>query len=348
MQRIVSFAIGVMFVACVAAAQDSTPNAPNLRQVPDKALPHVVWVIAPGDDLSLGERLMVGVANFDQLLADTGGNCSAIVLYLDSMPMKGLHPESCDKQRGTVRYLLRRTDESDANWHALLGSPTSWQKPITISVGPDTQFALPTTVRDFPVWIVPKRRFGAFLVLLATAAIGSFLLCRRTAMIRGGSSAMATMTRPYSLARWQMALWFFLVVIGYVFVWMMTGELDTITESILALVGIGAGTALSAALIEQQPSGANASPNAPPQTSRGFIRDVLDDGNGVSLHRFQMFVWTIVLGIIFVDSVYRDLSMPQFSATLLGLMGISSGTYLGFKFPEQAAKKAGSAAEPSA
>jgi hypothetical protein len=27
--------------------------------------------------------------------------------------------------------------------------------------------------------------------------------------------------------------------------------------------------------------------------------------------------------------------MPEFSTTLLGLMGISSGTYLGFKLPEK-------------
>jgi hypothetical protein len=27
--------------------------------------------------------------------------------------------------------------------------------------------------------------------------------------------------------------------------------------------------------------------------------------------------------------------MPEFDTTLLGLMGISSGTYIGFKFPEK-------------
>ena len=32
--------------------------------------------------------------------------------------------------------------------------------------------------------------------------------------------------------------------------------------------------------------------------------------------------------------------MPQFSATLLGLMGISSGTYLGIKVPEKASTDA--------
>ena len=70
-------------------------------------------------------------------------------------------------------------------------------------------------------------------------------------------------------------------------------------------------------------------------TSAGFIRDILSDSSGYSFHRFQIFAWTIVLGIIFVSSVYNNLTMPEFSTTLLGLMGLSAGTYIGFKFPEQ-------------
>jgi len=38
---------------------------------------------------------------------------------------------------------------------------------------------------------------------------------------------------------------------------------------------------------------------------------------------------------ILVSSVQNNLTMPEFSTTLLGLMGISSGTYIGFKIPEQ-------------
>ena len=48
-----------------------------------------------------------------------------------------------------------------------------------------------------------------------------------------------------------------------------------------------------------------------------------------------MVVWTIVLGVIFAWSVYRNMTMPEFDASLLTLMGISSGTYVGFKFPEK-------------
>lgn len=71
--------------------------------------------------------------------------------------------------------------------------------------------------------------------------------------------------------------------------------------------------------------------------SETFWRDILTDKNGISLHRFQIVVWTVVLGLIFCISVYDTLGMPEFSGTLLALMGISNGTYIGFKFPEQQA-----------
>lgn len=72
----------------------------------------------------------------------------------------------------------------------------------------------------------------------------------------------------------------------------------------------------------------------PPMTTGSWWRDILTDNTGmVGLHRFQIFVWTIVLGVIFVASVLRDLTMPEFNTTMLALMGISAGTYLGFKVP---------------
>jgi len=69
--------------------------------------------------------------------------------------------------------------------------------------------------------------------------------------------------------------------------------------------------------------------------SEGFMRDLLTDANGISFHRFQMLIWTFVLGFIFIVEVFKTLRMPEFSPTLLALMGISAGTYLGFKIPER-------------
>jgi hypothetical protein len=68
--------------------------------------------------------------------------------------------------------------------------------------------------------------------------------------------------------------------------------------------------------------------------SEGFLTDILSDANGISFHRFQIFAWTVVLSIIFIKEVYENLAMPAFDATLMGLLGLSAGTYLGLKIPE--------------
>ena len=69
--------------------------------------------------------------------------------------------------------------------------------------------------------------------------------------------------------------------------------------------------------------------------SRGFWRDICDDGNGASFHRLQVVIWTMVLGVVFVQTVAQVMSMPEFPETLLTLLGISNATYLGFKIPEK-------------
>ncbi|HEY3860293.1 MAG TPA: hypothetical protein VGO59_00260 [Verrucomicrobiae bacterium] len=175
--------------------------------------------------------------------------------------------------------------------------------------------------------------------------------------------------RPYSLARVQMAVWFFLIVCSWVFLWMLTGTFNTLTNTVLALMGIGAGTALGAevqdagkataaegivdkmktleAKIAQQTvvptetrelaslhKQLKTETDKEPPTTDGFFDDMITDTDGISFHRFQMFVWTVVLGIVFVVQVCEQLSMPDFDATLLALMGISSGTYLGFMIKE--------------
>ena len=69
--------------------------------------------------------------------------------------------------------------------------------------------------------------------------------------------------------------------------------------------------------------------------SQKFFTDILTGPEGVSFHRFQIVAWTIALGLIFLAQVFNSLLMPEFDAMLLALMGISSGTYLGFKYPEK-------------
>jgi hypothetical protein len=198
-----------------------------------------------------------------------------------------------------------------------------------------------------------------------------------------------------------------LVIASYFFLWIVTGDMDTLNPSVLGLIGISAGTALGSAFVDAAKPAPSSSSGNPPivdvtrphvevlaelkqlqadtqqelealqkartlitpsdkqalddneqqqnevlerlanyrwqsayfawPTWKGVMHDLLAENNVISFHRFQILVWTLILGIMFIANVYNELAMPQFSATLLGLLGISAGTYVGFKLPESKA-----------
>lgn len=385
--------------AAAAGAADAATAAPSAVPAPaSQPAPRVVGVRrllveeagdaetapaageVPARAVGLGAVIAVEVEGLEALVAEAG-EIDRVVLFLDGMPLAGLAPLGVRPDRGWLIFRLDRTESADDAWHLLLGSPSRLVRELSISVGADPSRPIPTAVESFPLAVIHGGELAVFLVLLVAALVAFFAAARRTDLLRDRAAEVPPgALRPYSLARCQMACWFFLVVAAYVFIWLAIAELDTITPSVLALIGIGSGTALGAGLIDAQkkqsreeaeaelgqvrtalaaPPAAEAAAAAPVLQvarqvqaarlaqrvndlqgvvkggSRGFARDILWDGGGLSLHRFQIVVWTLVLGAIFVASVYAELAMPEFSATLLGLMGISSGTYLGFKFPER-------------
>jgi hypothetical protein len=107
----------------------------------------------------------------------------------------------------------------------------------------------------------------------------------------------------------------------------------------LILLGLSAATGLTANAIDSQPPAAGPAPQvptpppAPTPASQGFLTDLLSDADGVTIYRLQLAIWTLVLAVVFGYSVWTNLAMPEFDAMLLGLLGISNGTYVGFKLP---------------
>jgi len=337
------------------AATASTPAAPAPSPAPIQVpagYPHLKVTGVVSQDAAhpkraaLGKAVTLQVEGLASLVSpDSQVHCSNLILFLDEIAIPGSPPESCSPAEGTVRFLLERTDKSDRAWHFLLKEPTRVVRVISASVGPNEELAYPTTVRDLELEIIPKGKFFSFLAMLAIGLVVFVRLALKTALLRDPVPAPAGQLPPYSLSRFQLGFWTLLVLAAYVFIWMVTAQLDTITGSVLVLLGIGSGTALGATLIDTgktAPAGSSPPPEpATPVVSRGFLNDLLSDANGVSIYRFQLFAWTLILGVIFCASVYDGLQMPQFSTTLLGLMGLSSGTYLGFKVPENKEPAAG-------
>jgi hypothetical protein len=377
-------------------AQPAASPQPSPTKPPE---PKVVKVIG---DLELDDIVEVNLENLEEWAETNDPN--KLVPYINGRAIKGDYPEELHLARGRVIFHLEITPENKEIWTDLLGAPTSLKRPVSLSVGLENGSAFESVhLKDNPL---PLTVISPLYGLIALAVIAATLivlmwLARKTNIIREpGPPPTPGKKRPYNLGRAQMAFWFFLIYASYVAIWLVTDALDTITPSLLALMGISAGTALGEALIDNgkdttktnQVQDLTAEKQAleqgisqtqteldainvstatttvdqsnrdalnrqlvdsrtrlgqidqqlrtldsqqGPTVSGGFLRDILSDSSGYSFHRFQIFAWTIVLGIIFISSVYNSLTMPEFSTTLLGLMGLSAGTYISFKFPEQ-------------
>jgi hypothetical protein len=139
-----------------------------------------------------------------------------------------------------------------------------------------------------------------------------------------------------------MAFWTILILATLLGLWIITGDVNNIvTSQSLTLLGISSLTALGATFIDgakplsKDPQG----DPVPPPGHISFFKDILTDDSGWTFHRIQMVIWTLVLGAASLCSAYHNLVLPNLDPNLLALMGISSGLYLGFKWPEQQSNK---------
>lgn len=166
---------------------------------------------------------------------------------------------------------------------------------------------------------------------------------------------------PFSLSRAQLLFWNVIVIFAIIYVWMWTDELVAPTGTVLMIIGISGGTNLIGRIIDQNrtkkqaekieetqqtPAPGDAAPADDGKItvrdfynedykSKGFLTDILSDGGSISIHRFQLVIFTAIIGIYFIWQVIYSLNMPQFSDTMLLLMGISSSTYAGVKITEK-------------
>jgi hypothetical protein len=379
--------------------------------------------------------------------------------------------------------------QNQAAWFELIGKP-SFHLPChaTLSLPDGLDLKSKVTIDNADpecrFFLVGIERWKFWATLAVFAAFLAFLvwLAMTTDILRDASGHVRPDGfEPVSLGRTQMAFWFLLTTGAYAFLWVTTGNYDTINDTCLVLLGIGSATALGSALIEtsapkflitaplnrpreavqadianaiimrlqklmellgdagpavhkqfiallhrikddeagapdkgsapiepllesahekwklkgklsaapaladpdqaiidfarslkSQPQRAAGKPASMPnpesdlETVAGELEllglqsaqfkqmaptrwkrlcsDWLSEGNSTkySFHRFQVMAWTVLLGYIFVWNVLRDRAMPEFNSTTLSLLGISAGTYLGFKIPgakQEAGKK---------
>jgi hypothetical protein len=375
------FVAALFPLAASLLAQDAQPNL-SIKDV---------YCGQPNGVCMLGGTLTVTFDNLAQWIAaqkltDTSG----FKLALDGRIIDGLpvwRPDDNDLQFTLKRVNMSGTNGADNRtvWKDIL-SLARRNHAFQVGVQAGGKMFYAPEGKTVHAQVFPSYAWVSAFSLTALF-IFFIVLAKRSNIIRDpGPNPPPGKELPYSLARAQMAWWLFLIIGSYHYIGLITGDWDSITSSVLILVGISAATGFSAVMVDggkrdqrvqleserdnlvadiakleaavaAQPPPPNvqdlqtqlttkqnrlmdvqatwkALPGGGIWTSQGFIRDMLSDDTGVSFHRFQMVTWTGVLGFVFVISVMQDLAMPEFSSTLLGLMGISSGTYVGFKIPD--------------
>jgi len=146
---------------------------------------------------------------------------------------------------------------------------------------------------------------------------------------------------PFSLSRSQMAFWTLILMFSIFYVWFDEGTFITLDGTILGLIGISAGTTIGGYYLDKRDAGVVGGPiHQQTNSSKNFFLNICSDGNGLSIHRFQNVIFTIIIGFYVVYKVMEEGEFPEINNNMLLLLGISSATYLAIKQDENKPSKA--------
>jgi hypothetical protein len=380
--------VGLDVSAPVICAMNLTPKPSSVKPADERCSADNVW------ELRMGDRISLTVKNLDQLFGTSTSKPLHLVLADVELKNVELHRGGLDPGGADTLSAVLAFDNTPANrkaWVEVLQTARD-NENLSISITQEGLAPLATSAKiNLNLYPVGYTAFAAVVVVGLLVLL--VVLGRRSNLLRDATGTGAT--GPYSLAKHQMAVWFFVVISAYLFVSVLTGTAAATSPTALMLIGISGATGLAAIAIDggkraemandlrarqAEQAAITQALNDPlnglnaqlakamagsveaiqlmatiqakaqrlaelaaqlakvqpvPRPKQAWYLDLLSDENGISFHRLQMAGWTVVLVGVFVRGVWRDFAMPDFDATTLGLMGISSGTYLGFKFPEQ-------------
>lgn len=227
------------------------------------------------------------------------------------------------------------------SWHALNSYLCVYSSPATASPmpAPHCPVRAGMQVEEHALKVTDGGRkallslgFGGLIVVL-----GNLLVQRK--QLRGldalqilsrlflSSAYYTTAANTLNLARLQVILWTKVVLFGFLYVWNTSEAQLALTADVLVLMGIGAGTALGAR--SASAGGGEERYYLLVKDRRPQLRDLVTVGGRADVFKLQMLMFTLVSVWMVVQELLYTGSFPTLSAELLGLMGISSATYLG-------------------
>lgn len=213
-------------------------------------------------EVSLGDYVILKLnAPLKTLLASERVN-HRLGLYINDLFFKDIPPLAVPGREGAVMFHLVHTDDNREQWSVLFSNKAFRFGNTIVSCDSDPNDRINVTVgfqdgsQEGPsstacLEYFPDKWGATGLILLAVVlAVATVWLAVKSSMIRDIGYPPPGKLGPYSLARFQMALWFVTIVFAVLFTFAVTGDISPIPQGALILMGIGAGTAVSAAAID--------------------------------------------------------------------------------------------------
>lgn len=267
---------------------------------------------------------------FKSNFLDSVSDRSKLVLFVNGKAFPGIPLHLFNEKRRTISFFWNRNDTL---------TKTFCQSYIT-----KLKFRIDKTTIGFGYydtknkkWIeVGKSQLDTLYVIKRYAVVTvvlwflflAFFFCylgKKTNLLKEGMS----MDNRYSLSLTQFAFWTVIIFTAYFYLWITTFELVKVPDSTLALLGITTLTTAGSKLADIRKSSSSLG------NSQSFFTDLLSEGDsGLSVSRCQMLLVTILFGVIYLVNVFSLQTLPDFNNSLLWLIGISSGAFVGMKSVE--------------
>jgi len=305
------------------------------------------------DRAGIGDHIIVKVDSLKSLLTFAGNNLDKIRLTIDGEKINTPAPVRTGDEN-SLRYTITKDAANKKVLDSLFVNPLQMVATAQVSLSVDE----PVKKVQQDIWpgsfrLVRPTNFNGmlFCIALVLFALSFMKLGKFDARLRNYDS-----DSTFSLSLVQMAVWYYVVTMSFLYLYFSGGFcMPELNQSTMVLLGISSATALGGKIINvsntekektesaeksrQDRSVAGNDGAATGATkgaqSNGLLLDILSDEYGINLTRFQIFVWTLVMVGIFIWTVISESVIPDFSdSNLLLLMGISSGSYLGYKLKE--------------
>jgi hypothetical protein len=207
---------------------------------------------------------------------------------------------------------------------------------VTPADGPSVVIAIQVGVTNVPVALV----VAVVVVLLMWSMMYSIAKHRqiagRTLLLR----IISTQDGYASLSQLQVVLWTCVVGLSAIYVMTLSGNLISIGDGTLTLLGIASGAALLARVPAATAKPAQPAPIAPPGPITPEWSDLVAPNRQtreIDVTRLQMLAFTLITAAFVAIKVVSDYEIPTIPANFLILMGISNGVYVaGRKLPATA------------